>query len=841
MSSSSSLLDSSTYGSDLGASKWNREKAERPIRGRPLLWAGGSADGNADNSMLPDADAVDHIRHLTTKRHYPTSSPFSSAYNNLSSSEQSKTRLERAVLVDCLSSHFLCTHLSKNEVDRLCDGFIKHRFRDHEIIYSKGSEAKYLYILYSGEVVRRNQDEQTNDDDDLGPMAEKYTVLGELALLSNSPHKETVQATSDCDLFCLAAAGFHSALRPTSKVGLDDRIALLQSAIPDEIKDHFLDNDVKQLTSAMTILNFVKGDTLVGKETRLGALVIIAKGTVVAKDVSMGNRTYEDQRYGQDAPKLSFGWQSLLAGSNEPTFRGSVIAETDGVALILQQSSFRGVMGGDETITLQHLAAKRLARIELQQLPVFKDSQLGETQIHALLDMMHRCEYATESAESEGSDDTTPIFQAGDRIEPALYFVREGTVTLVLNKGEDQKIVEAGDFFGEQNMLRDQNKGGKKHISFRSPMTALAHGPRTVVDVLYLEECRNIVDTSRLGLASPLTETVAPKWMDIHRHVLLGSGSFGKVWLASIDREENKRIVALKVQSKHQIVSQAGKAERMVAERNILSSLHSPFLLELVSAFQDHELLYMITTIVQGGELESLIPDDGLSESSAKFYAAAVLEGLAYLHRRHLIHRDIKPQNILINERGYPVLIDFGFCKYVPDKTYTFLGSPIFTAPEIIRYQGYDASCDYWAWAVLVYRLVTGKYPFYEKGIDELNLYKRICKGSFELDGLMSMEFRMLICTTLYPDPKKRLGSGRNGWRNIVKSPWFVTDGPIDFQRLRRQEIQAPWVPDLKDPLDASSFHPDESEMEDLLHARFPDIAEKQQDIFEGFGPQIEE
>jgi serine/threonine protein kinase len=71
----------------------------------------------------------------------------------------------------------------------------------------------------------------------------------------------------------------------------------------------------------------------------------------------------------------------------------------------------------------------------------------------------------------------------------------------------------------------------------------------------------------------------------------------------------------------------------------------------------------MITSLLQGGELESIIPDDGLAESAAKFYAAGILEGLAYMHRRHIIHRDVKPENVLINEKGYPVLIDLGFGK----------------------------------------------------------------------------------------------------------------------------------------------------------------------------------
>ena len=177
--------------------------------------------------------------------------------------------------------------------------------------------------------------------------------------------------------------------------------------------------------------------------------------------------------------------------------------------------------------------------------------------------------------------------------------------------------------------------------------------------------------------------------------------------------------------------------------------------------------------------------------------------------------------------------------KYVPDKTFTFVGSPVFTSPEIIRFQGHDKRADYWAWGVLVYRLVTGCYPFYAKDIDELELYRRICKGSIVLDGAMSVEFRMLIVSLLYPNPDKRLGSGRNGWREIINSSWFVNDESFDIRRLQRQKMSAPWVPDLDNSLDASSFHPDESEMKDLLHQHFPAVSEKHQQIFASFGPQI--
>mmetsp|Transcript_11833 Transcript_11833/g.24409 ORF Transcript_11833/g.24409 Transcript_11833/m.24409 type:complete len:104 (+) Transcript_11833:785-1096(+) len=103
----------------------------------------------------------------------------------------------------------------------------------------------------------------------------------------------------------------------------------------------------------------------------------------------------------------------------------------------------------------------------------------------------------------------------------------------------------------------------------------------------------------------------------------------------------------------------------------------------------------------------------------------------------------------------------------------------------------------------------------------------------------MSMEFRMLMVAVLYPNPSQRLGSSRNGWRDIFASPWFANEASFDLRKLRKQAIVAPWVPHLKDPLDASSFHPDASDMEDLMDQTFPQIGEKQQKIFSTFGPQI--
>jgi len=441
-------------------------------------------------------------------------------------------------------------------------------------------------------------------------------------------------------------------------------------------------------------------------------------------------------------------------------------------------------------------------------------------------------------------------------------------------------------------MLLDQNKDGKKHLSKRSPMTIISAEERTKIDVLFLEECRKIVDTTKLGLGKPVAINAIDqsiRWTDLQLHTLLGAGSFGQVWLATTSstgsdgttcsegmdditdshNDNKQRMLALKVLSKHKLVQSMEQAQRVVAERNIMSSLSSPFIIRLYNTFQDESRLYMVTSLVEGGELESIIPENGLSEHAAKFYAAGILEALTYMHKRHIIHRDVKSQNVLIDNKGYPVLIDMGFgkthrkclfyalpfvsdhvlfdtlfpdqAKYVPDKTFTFCGSPMLTAPEIIRYKGHDKGCDHWSWAVLTYQLVTGHYPFYEKGMDEVALYKRICKGSFELDGTMSVHFRQLMVGMLYPDARMRLGSRPSGWRDIFGSPWFGNDGKFDLQKLRDRAMEAPWVPDLsKNYVDTSNFHHDAS-IEDFVQAeKHQSLSQKHQQMFSSFGDYID-
>jgi len=145
-------------------------------------------------------------------------------------------------------------------------------------------------------------------------------------------------------------------------------------------------------------------------------------------------------------------------------------------------------------------------------------------------------------------------------------------------------------------------------------------------------------------------------------------------------------VYALKVMEKFKILKLKA-VKNIVREKNILGSINHIFILDLVTVLQDDQSLYLLTTFIQGGELFSLIHKEtkhGMLNDSARFYGACIFETLSFLHYRNICYRDLKPENLVIDSDGYPILIDFGFAKLVSNKSYTICGTPEYFSPEII-------------------------------------------------------------------------------------------------------------------------------------------------------------
>lgn len=232
---------------------------------------------------------------------------------------------------------------------------------------------------------------------------------------------------------------------------------------------------------------------------------------------------------------------------------------------------------------------------------------------------------------------------------------------------------------------------------------------------------------------------------------LLGKGSFGKVML--VRKKDTNAIYAMKV-IKKALIEKYKHVDHTKTERDILGQLDHPFLVKLKYAFQSKSKLYMVMDFINGGELFfHLKRSKQFSIDRARFYTAEILLGLEYLHSQGVVYRDLKAENVLLDTSGHIKLTDFGLSKrfFTPEnfKTYSFCGTPEYLAPEILQNIGHDHSVDYWSLGVLLYEMLAGELPFYNKNRQEL--YKSIVRADFEIKPFFSPDSIGLLKMLLTP------------------------------------------------------------------------------------------
>jgi serine/threonine protein kinase len=181
------------------------------------------------------------------------------------------------------------------------------------------------------------------------------------------------------------------------------------------------------------------------------------------------------------------------------------------------------------------------------------------------------------------------------------------------------------------------------------------------------------------------------------------------------------------------------------------------------------------------------------SEEHAKFYFCEVLLSLKYLHEKDIAYRDLKPENIVIDIDGHARLTDFGLSKMdMRDESRSFCGSPEYMSPEMLRNQGHSKQVDLYCLGVLLFELLTGNPPFYDK--DKNEMYLKILNNSLIIPEFISEEPRHLLTRLLDKNPRTRIGS-EEGILEVMKHPWLKN---IDFSKLLEKKIDPPFVPDLQ-------------------------------------------
>jgi serine/threonine kinase 38 len=298
-----------------------------------------------------------------------------------------------------------------------------------------------------------------------------------------------------------------------------------------------------------------------------------------------------------------------------------------------------------------------------------------------------------------------------------------------------------------------------------------------------------------------------------------------------VREKKSGNVYAMKIMKKIDMIKK-NQTDHIRAERNLLVAADNPWVVKLLYSFQDEEKLYLVMEYLPGGDLMTiLMKKDILSEEETRFYVAEMVEAIHSVHTLEYIHRDLKPDNVLLTRDGHLKLTDFGLCKAVegdqaslvtkyqekraegdaeltapkkPDKSkrhrklaYSTVGTPDYIAPEVFERKGYGSECDWWSLGVIMFECIVGYPPFFSD--DPLSTCRKIVNWrktlEFPDDVTLTPEaidlIQKLICDS----------ADRLNYEGIRAHPFFKD---LDWKELR--STTPPIVPFVEHELDTRNF-----------------------------------
>lgn len=671
-----------------------------------------------------------------------------------------KTSEQKDLIRSNLLDSFIFSGLKDEDMNILVDAVELKDFRAGESIIKQGDQGDYYYIVNSGTC-------SVFVDGKMQGSVARGKGFGELALLHDTPRAATVRSDGISTLFSLDRQTFRYVIAQNACSREDDIKSSLNKV---SIFQNFTDNQLQKIADVVEVIHYKAGNCIFKKNADGNIFYMINKGTVkiTGFDNNHTDTILEEGSY--------FGERALLV--NEPR-SASAYAETDTQLLAVDRESFTTLLGDLYNILVYNMNLRIITNIKLFENLSSQDK-----------------DSLSKAFVQEKFDANTVIIRQGDKGRK-FYILYEGKANVLV----DDKIVnelDSGSHFGEMALLDDE----------------IRHA--TIIATMHCE-CFSIDRPSFNKIAGQLKDILErPKAKDqsfvatniefknLKHLTILGAGTFGRVFL--VQESATNSTYALKTLLKSEVVAQR-QTKNVMNEKNVMMACNHPFVLRLFQTYKDSQKLYMLLEFVQGGELFCVLhtnKGDGVSELSAKFYSTGVILALAHLHSKNIAHRDLKPENCLIDNQGYPKLVDFGFAKVIQSKSFTLCGTPEYLAPELVLGRGHNMSVDYWAYGVLIFEMLAGYSPFHDPiGGDQVVICKNIVHGKCSFPKGFSDDAKDIIKKLLSREQCSRLGNLKGGYNDIVSHSWLTT---VDTSMYMKKMFKAPWIPKISSKTDTSSF-----------------------------------
>ncbi len=293
-----------------------------------------------------------------------------------------------------------------------------------------------------------------------------------------------------------------------------------------------------------------------------------------------------------------------------------------------------------------------------------------------------------------------------------------------------------------------------------------------------------------------------PSLAHLETERIIGKGLMGTVRIVKI--KDKPFYCALKAIRKDYIVKHKD-GRHMENERRIMLQLNCPFCIKLFGTFQDGAFVYFLMELAVGGELfRRLNKKDFFSAETTKFYVHEIFSALEHVQGLGYVYRDLKPENVMLDEDGHCKLVDFGFSTQPDDNgiVRTFCGTPAYLSPEQLNGKftnGYSKIVDWWSLGILIYELLTGMTPFCNSNSETAyEIYLRILKNKIKFSRGFDSDAKQLVQKLCHSDVSKRLADPE-----LIKSDKYFT---MPWDAVNSRKLVPPFVPRIKEESDRDHY-----------------------------------